>query len=328
MSGVKNSIFDCIGNTPMVWLNKVGGPDCKARIAVKLESENPAKSVKDRLGYALIKHAEEEGLIEPGKSTLVEATSGNTGIALAMLGAARGYKVILTMPDTMSLERRCLLMAYGAKVVLTPASKGVKGAVVMAEKIVKETPNSYLTRQFENQVNAQIHEETTGPEIWKAVDGNIDYFVSGVGTGGTITGVARYLKSQGSSCKIIAVEPEESPVLSGGKPGPHKIQGIGAGFKPDVLDMGVVDEVMTTSSTAAVETAAKMPLEEGLFVGISSGAIVNAAIRLGSKPENEGKVIVAMVPSFGERYLSTVLFGELKKQCENLPVCSEEECTP
>eukprot|EP01064_Diplonema_japonicum_P037657 TRINITY_DN888_c0_g1_i1.p1 TRINITY_DN888_c0_g1~~TRINITY_DN888_c0_g1_i1.p1 ORF type:complete len:329 (+),score=133.41 TRINITY_DN888_c0_g1_i1:73-1059(+) len=328
MSGVKSSVYDCVGDTPMVWLNKIQGTDCKARIALKLESENPAKSVKDRLGKAMIMHAEEEGLIEPGKSTLVEATSGNTGIALAMLGAARGYKVILTMPDTMSLERRCLLTAYGAKVVLTPASKGMKGALFMAEKIAKETPGAILTKQFETPVNAKVHETTTGPEIWKATDGKIDYLVSGVGTGGTITGCARYFKSQGSDCKIVAVEPEESPVLSGGKPGPHKIQGIGAGFKPDVLDMGVVDKVMTTSSAASLETAGRLPKEEGLLVGISAGAIVNAAIRIGAEPENEGKVVVAIVPSFGERYLSTVLFAGLKKECENLPVCSEEECTP
>ena len=244
-----------------------------------------------------------------------------------MLGAARGYKVILTMPETMSLERRCLLRAYGAEVVLTPASKGVKGAIAKALKICEATPDSYYTRQFETPVNARIHEETTGPEVWKATEGKIDYFVSGVGTGGTVTGVARYFKKQGSDCKFVAVEPAESPVISGGKPGPHKIQGMGAGFIPDVLDTGLLAETITIPSADAMAMGVRLPKEEGLMVGISSGAIVKAAIDIGSRPENKGKTIVAVVPSFGERYLSTGLFSELKKECENLPICTPEECS-
>ncbi|KAJ9443929.1 Cysteine synthase [Diplonema papillatum] len=325
MSGIKESISECIGNTPCVYLHKLP-KDCKAKIAVKMETENPAKSVKDRLGLAMIKFAEEKGVISPGKNTLVEATSGNTGIALAMLGAALGYKVILTMPASMSIERRCLLAAYGAKIVLTPGSKGMKGAINMANKIVAETEGAVLTEQFKTPANAKVHEETTGPEIWKATDGKLDVFVAGVGTGGTITGCARYFKSQGSSCKIVAVEPAESPVLSGGKPGPHKIQGIGAGFKPDVLDTSVIDEVVQVTGDEAMASARRLALEEGIFCGISSGASVAAAIKVGSKPENEGKLVVCILPSFGERYLSTAMFDELKSQCEAMPVCSEEEC--
>eukprot|EP01060_Flectonema_neradi_P021082 TRINITY_DN285_c0_g2_i1.p1 TRINITY_DN285_c0_g2~~TRINITY_DN285_c0_g2_i1.p1 ORF type:complete len:401 (+),score=128.02 TRINITY_DN285_c0_g2_i1:62-1204(+) len=327
LSGVKDSVFDCIGDTPIVWLNRVPGEECGAKIAVKLESENPANSVKDRLGLAIIKDAEEKGLLTPGKSTIVEATSGNTGIALSMCGAARGYRVILTMPESMSIERRCMLRAYGAELVLTPAAKGMKGAINKAAKIVAETEGAINAKQFETPANAKIHEETTGPEIWKATEGNIDFFVAGVGTGGTITGVSRFLKAKGSNCTIVGVEPAESAVLSGGAPGPHKIQGIGAGFKPDILEMDLVSEVVAIPQADAMEMGVRMPKEEGLMVGISSGAIVQAAIQVGSRPENKGKTIVAMIPSFGERYLSTAMFADLKSTCEQLPVCSEEECS-
>ena len=256
-----------------------------------------------------------------------ETPTGNTGIALAMCGAARGYRVILTMPDSMSIERRCMLRAYGAELVLTPAAKGMKGAIAKALKIIEETEGAVYAQQFETLANARVHEETTGPEIWKATDGNIDFFVAGVGTGGTITGVSRFLKKEGSDCSVVGVEPAESAFLSGGQPGPHKIQGIGAGFKPEVLDMDMVSEVVTVPQADAMAMGVRVPKEEGLMVGISSGAIIAAAIQVGSRPENKGKTIVAMVPSFGERYLSSPMFAELKAECEALVVCSEEECS-
>ena len=310
MAKIVTSIVEAIGETPLVRLNRLD-EGLPGNVAVKLEFYNPAGSVKDRIGRAIIDAAEESGALKPG-GTIVEGTSGNTGIALAMVGAARGYRVILTMPETMSAERRVLLRAYGAQIVLTPGTEGMRGAVEKAKEIVATTENAILASQFSNEANPAIHYNTTGPEIWEATDGKVDIFVAGIGTGGTISGTGKYLKEQNPNVKVVAVEPKDSPLLSEGRVGPHKIQGLGANFVPDTLDRGIYDSVTPVSAEDAMRTSRLLATQEGILGGISSGAAVWAALEEAKKSENKDKLIVAIVPDFGERYISTALYEDIR----------------
>lgn len=310
MSKIYQSITELIGGTPLVELKKLGEKEgLQAKILVKLEYFNPAGSVKDRIAKAMIEDAEEKGLLKPG-STIIEPTSGNTGIGLAAIAAAKGYRAIFTMPETMSMERRKLLKAYGAEIVLTDGKKGMKGAIEKAHELAGEISSSFIPGQFENPANPAMHQATTGPEIWEDTDGKVDVFVAGVGTGGTLSGTGAYLKSKDPDIRVVAVEPEDSPVLSQGKAGPHKIQGIGAGFVPETLNQQIYDEIVTVGNQEAIDTAKKLAKEEGILVGISSGAALQAALKLAARAENQGKNLVVLLPDTGERYLSTDLFAE------------------
>jgi cysteine synthase len=320
------SVLSLVGNTPLVDLQRMN-EGCHARVVVKLESMEPCNSVKDRIGKAMIEAAEASGRIQPGVTTLIEPTSGNTGIALAFVAAVKGYRLILTMPETMSIERRMVLRAFGAELVLTPGSKGMRGAVEQAEALAETMPNAVILQQFANPDNPRIHAANTGPEIWADTDGQVDAVIAGVGTGGTITGISQFIKTLKPGFKAIAVEPAESPILSGGEAGPHKIQGIGAGFVPQVLDTSLLDEIITVPSQVAMDTARRMAREEGLFVGISSGAAMHAALAVAKRPEMAQKLIVVVLASFGERYLSSPMFDDLRDEMVSTPQRQEVPAT-